>query len=442
MEAIIESYPALYIVNLDSIQRGIDDETSIIQNDMDNLAAAGGGTLVLPAGQPHIIAGSLNIPSGVQLKGVLDYIQSYTGFTGTIIHATGYAQEPDGPPVFLLNSASSVSSLSVYYPYQIRGVEKLIPYPWTFKIEGADCTIENITLYNSYRGIKAGDRPPDQSPGVSNKNSERHRIRNVFGTVIGNGIWVDFCSDVGRIENVHFHPQYWGIVPIPGQNEAYEWVQGIVKANLTAFKFGWTDWEYVTDTSLWCADVGYHFVDSAVPPHHEGRHEMNGQLKGVGFDCVCTGFKIEKLQHMGIVVSNGQFDANGEEPRISIDISRDCSGNVRFDNCSFWGDVNQNVICKGDSFLSLSNCYISNYLNGLNLPALVSIQRGRIQITGCSFETHHNRDHIDIKERVTHAIITSNNAKDYDPEEPGGIRIRNEIGNNAIIANNELHPKI
>ena len=432
----------IYVVDLDGV---MGDITSAIQNQMNEISSTGGGTLILPRGN-HLVAGALVIPKGVRLKGVIDATQSWDTRThtgdipGTVIHATGGEDDPNGDPLFKLESGSSVSSLSVYYPNQVRHRENFRSYPWTIFIAGNDCTVENITLYNSYLGIRAGEINSCAEPlDTIVFSSERHRIRNVFGSVIKTGLWVDFCPDIGRIENVHFHAEFWGC--LDGWNETnYEIVQDIMQDNLTAFKFGFTDWEYVLHTFVWCAKIAYHFVQSDQHPDVT-RREMNGELVGVGFDSSCTGFQIDYLQKMGIVVTNGQFVANGNysghqiPAKTAIQIANTCNGNVRFTNCNFWGGHKKSVHSNSNSFLSLSNCYFHNPSGGENLAPVLTVNSGRIQINGCSFETYASRDHIKLNSGVASAIITSNNAKNLDSG--SGLRIDNNMLLNAIIANNE-----
>ena len=341
----------IYVADLDDSS----DITSDLQDQIDDLSTSGGGTLIIPRGD-YLIAGAIFIRKGVRLKGVIDATQSWDNITpqswesipGTLIRATGDENEPHGDPLFTLESGSSISSLSVYYPYQVRHRQNFKSYPWTIFVAGSDCTVENISLYNSYLGIKVGRREmnPD-TDDITFNNSERHRIRNVFGTVLKTGLWVDWCTDTGRIENIHFHPVFWGC--LDGWNETnYEIVQDIMQNYLTAYRFGWTDWESVSDTFVWCAKIAYHFVQS-IPEAGTTRREMNGEFLGVAFDKVCTGFKVDYLQHMGIIVTNGQFVAHGSyypqpsgssiqtSPQTAIEISDTCNGNVRFTNCNFLG---------------------------------------------------------------------------------------------------------
>jgi hypothetical protein len=67
-------------------------------------------------------------------------------------------------------------------------------YAWTFHLQGHDNTVENVTLVNSYHGIRVGPQ-----------GNVRHPIHSVYGCVWRRGILVDACSNIGRIENVQFH---------------------------------------------------------------------------------------------------------------------------------------------------------------------------------------------------------------------------------------------
>jgi hypothetical protein len=60
--------------------------------------------------------------------------------------------------------------------------------------------------------------------------------------------------------------------------------------------------------------------------------------------------------------------------------------------------------------------------------ALVEADGGRLQVRGCSFGT--DEPAIALKPGLQHAIVTENNGV-------RGVEIANEIGERAMIANNE-----
>jgi hypothetical protein len=75
----------------------------------------------------------------------------------------------------------------------------------------------------------------------------------------------------------------------------------------------------------------------------------------------------------------------------------------------------------------LNNCYFSSGRPNNPGKALVEADGGRLQVQGCSFATPELPIRLD--KGLKHAIITGNNGD--------GFRVTNEIGQKAIIANNE-----
>jgi hypothetical protein len=62
--------------------------------------------------------------------------------------------------------------------------------------------------------------------------------------------------------------------------------------------------------------------------------------------------------------------------------------------------------------------------------SLVEAKGGKLQVRGCSFRSRGKEPHIVLKNGLKHAIVCENNGVN-------GVDIVNEIGNLAIIANNE-----
>jgi hypothetical protein len=129
------------------------------------------------------------------------------------------------------------------------GMDRRLPgCPGTCHLQGNDHTVENVTLINSYNGIRIGP-----------EGNVRHRIRSVYGCVLRRGILVDNCSDIGRIENVQFHCHWWSAPEVGG---AWNPVHKFMWENCEAFIFGRTDWEYVNNTFVFPVNIGYHVVQT------------------------------------------------------------------------------------------------------------------------------------------------------------------------------------
>ena len=106
---------------------------------------------------------------------------------GSIILATGGCSQEDGPALFEMGHSSAVRGLTVWYPEQ--QTTNITAYAWTFHLQGHDNTVENVTLINSYNGIRVGPEP-----------NVRHRIRSVYGCVLRRGLQVDACTWCGKCE--------------------------------------------------------------------------------------------------------------------------------------------------------------------------------------------------------------------------------------------------
>ncbi|MBI4875252.1 MAG: hypothetical protein HY822_11525 [Acidobacteria bacterium] len=387
---------------------GSTDDTAAIQKALD-AAGVKGGTVVLPPAK-YLVAGSLRIPPGVSLEGVYDAPMGREPLLGTVVLATGGRDKEDAPALFEMGNGCMVRGLTVFYPEQMA--TDIHPYPWTFHLQGWDGTVENLTLVNTYNGIRVGP-----------ETNQRHRIRSVVGCALRRGILVDRTVDIGRIENVQWHCDFWMAKAVNGnRNAVYEYMW----KNLEAFIFGRTDWEYVTNTFVFPVKTGYRFIRTAAGA-------CNGQFSGIGADAAQRCVSVEEIQNMGLLITNGEFVCIPGE-RIEVVIEPTCTGSVRLVNCAFWGPSRQCVAMHGQGYLSLSDCYLE--ISG-RFPAgppdqisVVEADGGKLQVRGCTLRSRGKEPSILLKKGLKHAIITENNG-------PRGVNIVNEIGDRAIIANNE-----
>lgn len=389
------------VMDYKAVADGKTDSTTAIQTALD-AAAKPGGKVYLPPGK-YLVKGSLNVPAGVSVEGVSNAPRYSEPLTGTVILATGGRDNEKAPALFEVAGSASVTGLTVYYPEQ--KVEDIRPYSWTFHLQGNDNTVENVTLVNSYNGIKVGPEP-----------NVRHRIRSVYGCVLRRGIYVDGCTDIGRIENVQFHGHWWWAGEVGGNSDI---VNKYMIDNLEAFIFGRTDWEYVTNTFVFPVNVGYRFIATE-------KGACNGQFSGIAADYAQRCVVVEQIQYMGLLITNGQFVAFAGENPIEFVTEPTCTGQVRLVNCAFWGPAVQNVVSKGQGYLSLSDCYFSTHHASPN--PMVEVSGGKLQLRGCSFSGA--KPDIALRRGLKHAIVTENNGDN-------GVEIINEIGDKAIVANNE-----
>ncbi|MGA2863088.1 MAG: glycosyl hydrolase family 28-related protein [Verrucomicrobiota bacterium] len=89
---------------------GSSDSTAVIQKSLDE-AAKSGGSVHLPPGR-NLVKGSLRIPPGVMLQGVMESPVWSEPLKGTMILATGGRGQEEGPALFEMSHSSAVLRLA------------------------------------------------------------------------------------------------------------------------------------------------------------------------------------------------------------------------------------------------------------------------------------------------------------------------------------------
>ncbi len=397
--------------NYGVIGDGVTDATIAIQKVMDDVGSKNGGIIYLPPGK-YLINGNLKIPAGITLQGVWSTPHHSDKVIGTMLLATNGKDKESGDPLIFLNPSSAVKGITIYYPEQ--KYLKIHPYPWTIQGQGMHCNVEDVTLVNSYNGIDFGTY-----------HNELHFIRNVFGCCLRRGVFIDKCTDIGRIENVHFNSHYWFRTLLSGGKENVnkkerEGLINYLDNNLEAFIFGRTDWEYVLNTFAWRFKICYKFIQTK-----DGA--CNGNFLGIGADAGQYCVYAEASQRPGILITNGEFVSFSGETPTEIVTTESFNGVLQLNNCSFWGRTYQLASIKGDGYVSFNQC---NFLDwGFNNPNVYGIQvkSGDINITNCRFAK--DFAHIHLGQNVRTAVITGNNFRN-------NIQILNDSSNDIQIGYN------
>lgn len=388
---------------------GVADDTAAIQAAIDK-AAEKGGIVHLGPGR-YRVTGSLAVKPGVTVRGVNGAPMAIAPLTGTVIAATGGRDNAGAAALFEMGHACTVTGLTVWYPEQTP--QDIRPYPWTFHLTGFDNTVENVTLINSYQGIHVGPEP-----------NVRHRIRSVAGCVLRTGLRVDNTTDIGRVENVQWHCHWWSD---PATGGVWEPVFNYMIANLEAFVFGRTDWEYVTNNFVFPAKVGYRFVATEKAEGSAGG-ACNGHFTANGADACETCVLVDAIQPMGLLFTGGQFVAfTGTDP-VQIRLSETCAGNVRFVNCAFWGPSQHNAVLRGKGYTSFTDCYFTSGLKSARDKPLIAAESGKLQISNCTFDAA--RPAVELGANVGHAIVSGNNGRQ-------GVRVIDHTNGRASLVNNE-----
>jgi hypothetical protein len=231
------------VLDFGAVADGEKDCTEAFQQALASMSRAGGGTVFVPEGK-YVIKGNLTIPTSVTLRGewAAPTPESPAG-RGTILMAYAGRGETNGAPFIGVNQCAGIKDLSIWYPEQTA--QEIVPYPSCVIQHGGDnSTVENLTLVNPYLGIRIGPR-----------GNELHYIHNVYGTPLSLGIRYDMTTDIGRIQNVHFSPDYWCKSGLPNAPAANGPLATWLLANGIAVHMERSDWEYVAYLFI----DGYHY---------------------------------------------------------------------------------------------------------------------------------------------------------------------------------------
>jgi hypothetical protein len=358
--------------------------SATIQRALDDAASHGGGRVDLGVGRFRLDQ-PIRVPEGVTLAGVWEAPHHAQLHKGTVFEVYANHGQEDGPPLVTLNPSSTIRGITFYYPLQ--RIPGTVPYPWTVQCRGMHNNIIDCTFVNPYRAVDVGTHP-----------NELHYIRNCFGCPLRVGIFVDKCTDIGRIENVHFNPHYWSDRTAARNVPAWPELSRYLWENLVAFEFARTDWEYVHNTFCYGAKIGYRFYRSQAGP-------ANGNFLGIGADWCHRALVVEQSQSPGLLITNGEF-VGGTGGRAIMEVAASHTGVVQLSNCAFWGPCEVAAIIDGSGTTSLSQC---NFVNSVAKPTgayQVQARRGDLTVQACRFGV--DGPAIQLGKDVATAVIVGN----------------------------------
>ncbi len=361
---------------------GMADDSKAIQKALDAAAAQGGGKVDLGAGRFRM-DNAISIPEGVTLAGVWEAPHHAQLKKGTVLEIYAGKNDETAPPAVTLNPSSAIKGVTFFYPEQ--RVPGTIAYPYTVHGKGMHCSVMDCTFVNPYKAIDFGT-----------EWNELHYIRNVFGCPLKVGVHIDKCSDIGRIENVHFNPHYWMRAEVEGM-PTWEALSKYLFENLVAFEFARSDWEYVINTFEFGARVGYRF-------YKDKDGACNGNFLGIGADWSGDAILVEDCQVPGLLITNGEF-VGGTGAKEFVKIAPTNTGVVQFSNCSFWGPCSTVFALDGPGSLSLSQCNFHNHGPEADAWTIEAVG-GDLTVQGCRFGI--NRPDIRLGKGVKTAVIMGN----------------------------------
>lgn len=233
------------VYNLNAAEWGADptgesDSTTAIQDCLDTLRTDG-GVVFLPAGR-YRIAGNLNLPAGVTLRGEWQNPNEGGAGKGTILMAYASAGQEEAAPFIQMRSSACLRDISVWYPEQ----DPVDPVPYPPTIEGQGHTVvKNVTLYNAYTGFY-------------NDSCSSMLIRDFYATALSQGIYGANAYDIPRIEKVSIDTRYWIQSGLPGAPSGLQADQlnSYARQYVTGLTGGRQDWGYWYDIEICNAKTG------------------------------------------------------------------------------------------------------------------------------------------------------------------------------------------
>jgi hypothetical protein len=406
------------------------DATQAFQAALDAASTeVGGGLVQVPAGQ-FLIASHLNVPDNVTLEGIWRSPQRGDPVTaGTVLLAVEGAGDPDGAPFIVLNTQSTLTGITIFYPEQVKA-NPPHPYPWTVATRKFcdNPTIINVTMINPYQAVDFGSYP-----------TGRHFINGLYAYPLYKGLYINQCYDVGRIENIHFWP-FWDLDP---NSPLWEFT----RTKGTAFIIGKTDGEMASNCFSIFYNVGMHFIRGPIAEaascrpaadYDDNRREAksapgSGVYTNCYMDVTPCAIKVDEVaSDAGVSFVNGMFMS-------TVEVGANNKGQVKFTACGFWANrgLDSHAKVEGRGTVLFESCHFSNWDQaGAGAPCIDANSR-QVLVNGCEFSSD-RKNHVKVRlgPLVQAGIVTSNImgggvAVDNQAPPEAAIEIAHNAGNTA-----------
>lgn len=355
-----------------AVANGTTDDTAAIQSAI-NACATNGGIVFFPAGKYVITA--IEVKKGVNLCGVATH--STTLSTGSILYCTdtqNYA--------VTLKSDNDISNLAFYYPnltWDSSNSRPSTQYPATIYIGNncQRCHIHDITLLNSYQGIKMA-----YANGPTT-------IERVIGYCVYNFMDMDGVYDVCRVNDCQIiYTIAWDIYGATVREYFGEWTRN----NGIVYRIGDSAWSIINSCFAYAYYKGVEFFQSAT-----GRYDgYNTIFNTCNFDS--CGIPVHAPYGINNVFSECIFSTgysnfpNPAKPDYGIVV--DGGDGVVFDSCVFTG-FHKGVFDISSDYASISNCLFRSWnldYDSNNPTNIIKISAGKvINITGNYFIGYYNK---------------------------------------------------
>ena len=245
-----------------------EDVSDRLQEALDQVKAAGGGTLYLPAGR-YLVEKPVKVPSGVELRGSWD-VQHHTQGGGTALFTRydGGAEGENGPSLIQLEAGAGLNGFTIAQLNIVSdGCTPESPRvtPFLIQGQGPDVYVVNVT-------VSIGDKGID----LASYNTSGHYVNYFAGVLLRAGIWVGGGAEGGFIRNMQFNPHYGSRLPRGGQGYPNAFMTKFVQSHCSALKFADVKNQTIFNNFVYGSIYGIHFLKDAVTGKNPGEMTVIG----------------------------------------------------------------------------------------------------------------------------------------------------------------------
>jgi hypothetical protein len=244
-----------------------EDVSAKLQTALNELKAAGGGTLYLPGGR-YLVNNPIKIPSGVELRGTWD-VQHHTqsGGTGILTTYAGGAAGEKGTSLLQLETGAGISGVTIAQLNLATGefsAQNPRKTPFLIQGQGPNVYLLNVTA--------VGDKGID----LASYNTSGHYVDYFAGVLARAGIWVGGGAEGGFIRNMQLNPHYGLRLPQGGQGYPRVSLTRFLQSNCSALKFGDIKSETIFNNFVFGSFYGLHFLKDPITGKDPGEMTVIG----------------------------------------------------------------------------------------------------------------------------------------------------------------------
>ncbi len=239
-----------------------EDVSAKLQTALNEIKAAGGGTLYLPGGR-YLVNNPIKVPSGVELRGTWD-VQHHTQSGGTGIFTTyaGGASGEKGASLIQLEKGAGIRGITIaQLNIATDGFTAENPRTTPFLIQGQG---PNVYIVNM---TEVGDKGID----LASYNTSGHYVDYFAGVLARAGIWVGGGAEGGFIRNMQLNPHYGSRLPQGGQGYPRIALTRFLQSHCSALKFADIKNQTIFNNFVYGSFYGLHFLKDEITGKDPGK---------------------------------------------------------------------------------------------------------------------------------------------------------------------------